>query len=146
MAEIINQTAPIIAIACAGIFFMTALITGAWKYNSMMNSPEFKAPYYVDIAHRSALLYAFAALLIAVFAYMSAFSQWLNILATIPPLLFFAIAIAKYITLGMANKTNNALRDSENPGLDKLIMRTLMLAEIGGFFILLIGFFARILL
>ena len=66
MTEIINQTAPIIAIACAGIFFMTALITGAWKYNCMMHSPEFKAPYYVDIAHRSALLYAFAALLIAV--------------------------------------------------------------------------------
>jgi hypothetical protein len=110
----------------------------------MMNSPEFKAPHYVDIAHRSALLYSFAALLIAVFSYLSALSQWVNILATIAPLLFFAIAIVKYITLGIENKTNNSLRDSDNPSLDKLIMGALMLAEIGGFSVLLVGFFIRI--
>ncbi len=145
MEAIITQTAPVIAISCAGIFFMTGLLTGVWKFSCMMNSEAFKAPYYVDIAHRSALLYSYAALLIAVFAYLSAFDDWVNVLATISPLLFFAIAIVKYITLGIENKTDNSLRDSDNPSLDKLIMGALMIAEIGGFFTLLIGFFVRVL-
>lgn len=144
MDAIINQTAPMLAISCAGLFFMTGLVTGVWKYFCIISTLEFKAPHYVDIAHRSALVYSFAALLIAVFAYLSAFSQSVNILATIAPLLFFAIAIVKYITLGITNKTNNSLRDSENPSLDKIIMTTLMVAEIGGFSVLLAGFFVRV--
>lgn len=124
---------------------MVGLLTGAWKFSCMMKSKDFKAPYYVDIAHRAALLYSFAAILIAVFAYFSVFSQWVNILATVAPLLFFAIAIINYIKLGVVNETNNQLRDSENPAGDKIIMGSLMVAEIGGFFVLLIGFFIRIL-
>jgi len=142
---ILNETAPIIAISCAGIFFMVGLLTGAWKFSCMMKSKDFKAPYYVDIAHRAALLYSFAAILIAVFAYFSIFSNWVNIIATIAPLLFFAIAIVNYIKLGVVNETNNQLRDSENPSNDKIIMGSLMIAEIGGFFVLLVGFFVRIL-
>jgi hypothetical protein len=142
---ILNETAPIIAISCAGIFFMVGLLTGAWKFSCMMKSKDFKAPYYVDIAHRAALLYSFAAILIAVFAYFSVFSEWVNIFATVAPLLFFAIAIVNYIKLGVVNETNNQLRDSENPTGDKIIMGSLMVAEIGGFFVLLVGFFIRIL-
>lgn len=145
MEAILNETAPIIAISCAGIFFMVGLLTGAWKFSCMMKSKDFKAPYYVDIAHRAALLYSFAAILIAVFAYLSIFSSWVNIVATIAPLLFFAIAIVNYIKLGFVNETNNQLRDSENPSGDKIIMGSLMVAEIGGFFVLLMGFFIRIL-
>jgi len=145
LEAILNETAPIIAISCAGIFFMVGLLTGAWKFTCMMKSKDFKAPYYVDIAHRAALLYSFAAILIAVFAYLSIFSSWVNILATIAPLLFFAIAIVNYIKLGFVNETNNQLRDSENPSGDKIIMGSLMVAEIGGFFVLLVGFFIRIL-
>ncbi|MCK4842664.1 MAG: hypothetical protein KAT04_12410 [Methylococcales bacterium] len=145
MDSILNQTASIIAISCAGIFFMTGLLTGAWKFSCMIKSKDFKAPYYVDIAHRASFLYSFAALLVAVFAYFSIFSNWVNILATIAPLLFFAIAIFHYIKLGIVNETNNQLRDSDNPSGDKIIMGSLMVAEIGGFFILLLGFFIRIL-
>ena len=145
MDAILNQTAPMIAISCAGIFFMTGLLTGAWKFSCMMKSEEFKTPYYVDIAHQAALLYSFAAILIAVFAYFSIFADWVNILATIAPLLFFAIAILNYIKLGVANKTNNQLRDSENPAADKMIIGALAVAEIGGFFILLMGFFIKII-
>jgi len=110
----------------------------------MMKSKDFKAPYYVDIAHRAALLYSFAAILIAVFAYFSILSNWVNILATIAPLLFFSIAIVNYIKLGVVNETSNQLRDSKNPSGDKIIMGSLIVAEIGGFFVLLIGFFIRI--
>lgn len=145
MEAILNQTASMIAISCAGLFFMIGLLTGAWKFSCMINSGAFEAPYYVDIAHRAALLYSFAAILIAVFAYFSAFSDGVNIVATIAPLLFFAIAIFNYIKLGIENKTNNQLRDSENLAGDKLILGSLMVAEIGGFVVLLTGFFIRIL-
>jgi hypothetical protein len=143
--NLLEQTAPIIAIACAGLFFLVGLLTGAWKYSCMMNSEEFKAPYYVDIAHRAALLYSFAAILIAVFAYLSSFPSRVNVVATSAPLLFFAIAIANYIRLGIQNRTSNQLRDSTNPAGDRLIMGSLMVAEIGGFLVLLAGFFIRIL-
>lgn len=145
MEAIINQTAPLIAVSCSGIFFMTALLTGVWKFSCMMNSEAFQAPYYVDIAHRSALLYSYAALLIAVFAYFSVFAEWVNVPATIAPLLFFAIAIFNYIKLGIKNTTDNQLRDSENPAADKMIMAALAVSEIGGFLVLLIGFFVRVL-
>ena len=66
----------------------------------LYESKEFKAPYYVDIAHRSALLHSFATMLVAVFASLSVFSARVNVIATIAPLLFFAIAILNYIKLG----------------------------------------------
>ena len=144
MDSVLDQMAPTIAIACAGIFFLTGLLTGVWKFSCMMKSQEFKAPYYVDIAHRAALLYSFAAILIAVFAWLSVFPDWVNTIATLSPLLFFAIAIANYIKLGIANATTNQLRDSTNPSADKAIMGSLMVAEIGGFLVLLVGFFIRI--
>jgi len=145
MEAILNQTAAMIAISCAGLFFMIGLLTGAWKFFCMMKSETFTAPHYVDIAHRAALLYSFAAIVIAVFAYFSAFPDDINIIATIAPLLFFAISIVNYIKLGIENKTTNQLQTSENRLADKIIMSTLMVAEIGGFSILLIGFFIRIL-
>lgn len=144
MHAVLDQTATLIAISCAGLFFMTGLLTGAWKYRCMMKSEKFQAPYYVDIAHRAALLYSFAAILIAVFAFFSVFPAWVNIPATIAPLLFFAIAIINYIKLGNENRTSNQLRDSANPAADKMIMRALMSAEIGGFAVLLVGFFLRV--
>ncbi|MBL1320856.1 MAG: hypothetical protein COA63_007310 [Methylophaga sp.] len=145
MDAILNQTAPIIAISCAGIFFMMALLTGSWKFYCMNQSTDFKAPYYVDIAHRSALLYSFAAILITVFAALSIFPDWVNITATIAPLLFFFISIVNYIKLGLQNKTDNQLRDSDNPTADKIIMASLIIAEIGGFSVLLVGYFLRII-
>jgi uncharacterized membrane protein YhdT len=145
METVLNQTASIIAISFAGIFFLIGLLTGAWKYHCMAHNAEFKAPHYVDVSHRASLIYSFAAMLIAVFAALSAFPAWLNISATIAPLLFFAIAILNYIKLGLKNNTNNQLRDSENLAADKILLKCLMIAEIGGFVLLLIGFFVRIL-
>lgn len=145
MDAIINQTAPMLAISCAGLFFMTGLVTGVWKFVNMAKSETFTAPYYVNVAHKSALMYSFAAILVAVFASFSAFPAGVNVVATSAPLLFFAVAIANYIKLGLANSTNNQLRDSVNPAADKAIITALAVAEIGGFLVLLIGFFIRIL-
>ena len=144
MNELITNTASCIALSASGIFFMTGLITGVWKYRCMRNHPQAEAPFYVNTAHRAALLYAFAAQLLAVFATLSAFPAWLNTIAVIPPLLFFGIGIAHYIQLGLTTNSNNSLRDSTDKAKDYLILNVLSVAEIGGFSVLLLGFFMRL--
>ena len=48
----------------AGLIFLWALLIGVWKYREMAASPEGRAHPYVDVAHRAALLYSFATLLL----------------------------------------------------------------------------------
>ena len=144
MEALLANTASLIALSASGIFFMTGLLTGLWKYLCMRNHPQSESPYYVNIAHRAALMYAFAGQLLAVFAAASAFPTIVNTLAVIPPLLFFAIAIIHYIQLGLTTDSKNSLRDSTDKSKEYLILNVLATAEIGGFTVLMIGFFMRI--
>ncbi len=73
-----------------------------------------EAPHYVNTAHRAALMYAFAAQLLAVFAATSAFSGTVKTIAVIFPLLFFGIAIFHYINLGLTAQSNNSMRASSD--------------------------------
>ena len=50
-----------LSIVAAGVFFLTGLLTGVWKYLQIRASEEAEAHPYVDIAHRSSLMYSFAA-------------------------------------------------------------------------------------
>lgn len=143
MDSLLTSTASVIALIASGIFFMTGLLTGAWKYVAMTQSENYRAPFYVDVAHRASLLYAFAAMLVAVFAYYSSLSpipHHLILVSTIAPLLFFGLSIGLYVVLGMKNETNNTLRDDKTPAVTRWFMRALMLAEIGGFAVLFTGF------
>jgi len=143
MIALVSTPASLIALYAAGIFFMTGLITGAWKYLEMVKSAEYRAPFYVDVAHRASLLYSFAALLVAVFAYycsLSSVPAALTMASTIAPLVFFGLSIALYIALGFKNETNNQLRDDATPAVTLWFMRGLMVAEIGGFGVLFFGF------
>lgn len=144
MEHLLDDAAFAVALAAAGVFFMAGLLTGAWKYSAMMASPKVQAPHYVDIAHRASLMYSFAALLLAVFASMSPWPTAVTVAATAAPLVFFAIAILFYVKLGLENRTDNHLRDSDNRGADRALMSALMLAEIGGFAVLLAGLFWRL--
>lgn len=54
-----------LALIAATLTFVLTLLLGVWKFYEMFKSPVGQAHVYVDIAHRSALLYAFA---IAMFA------------------------------------------------------------------------------
>jgi hypothetical protein len=144
MDALIGNTASKIALTAAGIFFMAGLLTGLWKYLCMRKHPEAIAPHYVNIAHRAALMYAFSAQLLAVFAAISAFPGWVNTTAVIPPLLFFAIAIFHYIQLGLHTDSNNSMRDSADRNKDYMVLNVLAVAEIGGFSVLLLGFFVRL--
>ena len=89
-------------------------------------------------------MYAFAAQLLAVFAALSAFSDTVNAVAVVFPLLFFGIAIFHYINLGLTTESNNSLRDSVDPQKDYLILNILAIPEIGGFSVLLVGFLLRL--
>ncbi|MGH1371835.1 MAG: hypothetical protein ACRBBW_07370 [Cellvibrionaceae bacterium] len=143
MDALLTTLASLTALYASALFFMTGLLTGAWKYVEMTKSKEYRAPFYVDVAHRASLLYAFAAMLVAIFAYYSAQSSLpatVTLLATVAPLLFFGLSIALYVVLGLKNETNNQLRDDKAPALTLWFMRGLMLGEIGGFSVLFYGF------
>ena len=104
-----HQASVRIALLSTGVLFMTGLLTGLWKYLAIAQSPQARAPYYVDIAHRASLLYAFAALLMAAMAALSPWSPCLTWLATTGPIVFFFAAVFTYLIHGWLNDTRNQL-------------------------------------
>ena len=126
--------------AACGAFFMTALLSGIWKWRAMLSSPDHQAPHYVDTAHRAALLYSFACLVLVHFLELSPFPEPVNVLAAAAPLAFFAIAIATYLVLGYQDRTDNQF--SERTFATTTGMVLLAVAEITGFAVLFAGFLA----
>lgn len=127
-----------LTLLAAGLIFLLALVLGVWKYRQMAVSENHLAHPYVDIAHRAALLYSFATLLIAAFVELSGWPTWVNLTAAMVVVLFFVIAIATYIGHGMKRDTTNQF---EHPtGSLHAGMLALIVAEIGGFAVLLAGF------
>lgn len=135
-----------LCIVAAGVFFLTGLLTGAWKYLHMARSPTATAPVYVDICHRASLLYSFAALLLAVFAHLSAWPATVDLVAAAAAVFYFGAAISTYLVHGVLRDTDNQLlkphrlgRGTVHPGMVGFFMWTLMAAEIGGFVVLFAG-------
>ena len=131
-------TSTLITLIFCGLFFMTSLLSGIWKWRSMMSSPTHQAHIYVDTAHRASLLYSFACLVLVKFLEYSPYPEWLNILSAGAPLLFFASAIVTYIRLGLSQETENQF--SERSFRTTTGMVLLIIAEIGGFGLLFAGF------
>ena len=125
-------------ILTAGLIFLWALLLGAWKYRQMAASEDGLAHPYVDIAHRAALLYSFATLLLAVFVELSGFSTAVNLIAAFVPIFFFVAAIVGYMIHGARRDTDNQFRDPV-PGTGAF-MWALMVGEIGGVAVLIAGF------
>ncbi len=124
----------------AGLIFIGALLLGAWKYRQMASSPDGLAHPYVDVAHRAALLYSFATLLIATFVELSGWSTAVNLIAAFAVIAFFVGAISGYIYHGIRQDTDNQFREGDQaPGLHPF-MWALIVVEIGGFSVLLAGF------
>ncbi len=129
-----------------GAFFMIGLITGVWKFRDMAASAEGQAHVYVDICHRAALMYAFACLVLAEFARLSAWPAGVNLAAVALPLVFFAAAVASYALHGLLRDTDNQLRRPHRIGKRPLhggavsaFVYLLAIGEIGGFAVLLAG-------
>ena len=96
-----------LCILAAGVFFSSGLLTGAWKYWHIARSANATSPVYVDIAHRTSLLYSFAAILLAHFAALSVWSAQTNFIAAAIPLGLFAAAIGGYILHGSLRDTDD---------------------------------------
>lgn len=127
-----------LTLLAAGLIFLVALVLGVWKYRQIATTADHRAHIYVDIAHRAALLYSFATLLVAVFVEFSAWPAWVNLTAAMVVVYFFVTAIASYIMHGARRDTTNQF---ERAGaLLHIGMVLLIIGEIGGFAVLLAGF------
>jgi len=124
----------------AGLIFIGALMLGVWKYRQMAASPDGLAHPYVDTAHRAALLYSFATLLIATFVELSGFGQAANLIAAFAVIAFFVAAVAGYVSQGIRRETDNQFREGDEPGGLHQFMWTLIVVEIAGFSVLVAGF------
>ena len=122
----------------AGIMFLWALLLGVWKYREMTTSESGNAHFYVDTAHRAALLYSFALLLIATFVQLSGWSAAVNMIAAGAMIFYFYAAVASYAVHGWKKDTDNQLRDAI-PGTHAMML-SLIAAEIGGWLVLVAGF------
>ncbi|MCU1697131.1 MAG: hypothetical protein JWR34_3194 [Mycobacterium sp.] len=127
-------------VLAAGLIFLLALVLGIWKYRQMATSENHLAHPYVDIAHRAALLYSFATMLVAVFVELSAWPTWVNLTAAMVLVFFFVAAIFEYIVHGIRRDTTNQF---EHPTAALTVgMIALIIGEVGGFAVLLAGFVA----
>ena len=142
------DAAAALGLSAAGLLFLIGLVTGVWKYAQIRASADSTASAhpYVDIAHRAALLYSFAALLLACFAQLSALDAQLEVVAISAPLLFFLLAVGGYVLHGLLRDTDNQLRRPHRLGTRQLpnaaittFMSALIVAEIGGFLVLFYG-------
>jgi len=122
----------------AALMFLWALLLGVLKYRQILSSEAGHAHPYTDIAHRAALLYSFALLLVATFVELSGWSTLVNLLAATALAVYFFAAVAGYMFHGLRRDTDNQLRDPA-PAL-RTFMTTLIAAEIGGWLVLIAGF------
>lgn len=120
------------------MMFLCALLLGVWKYSQIVTSEDHISHIYVDIAHRAALLYSFALLLIATFVQLSGFSSLVNLLAAGAMTFYFFTAVATYSLHGWREDTENQYRDPVKG--THAFMITLILAEIGSWLVLTAGF------
>ncbi|BBZ66657.1 hypothetical protein MINS_20860 [Mycolicibacterium insubricum] len=138
MAQHHLEFATALTVGAAGGIFLLALILGVWKYRQMATSPEHLAHPYVDIAHRAALMYSFATLLVAVFVEFSDWPSAINLTAAMVLVFFFVTAILAYIGHGIRRDTTNQYEHA-TPALHAGTV-LLAIGEIGGFAVLLAGF------
>lgn len=128
-------------ILAAGAMFVLALVLGVWKYRGMAKPPEHLAHPYVDTAHRAALLYSFATMLVAVFVQFSGWSELVDLLSAGVLYVFFLGAVVGYAWHGWRRDTDNQFRDpSPSAGAVHGYMVALIVGETGAMVVLMAGF------
>ena len=104
------------AIVFSGIFLWVGMLTGVWKYYQIRHTERARAHYYVDIAHRSSLLYAAASLILAALSHFTVLSHLVALLCVLANLFFFTFAILSYILHGLLQDTTNQFRQPHQMG------------------------------
>lgn len=146
------NTATQLAIVFSGIFLWVGMLTGVWKYYQIRQSELARAHYYVDIAHRSSLLYASASLILAALSYFTVLSDQLVLFCVVANLFFFAMSILIYILHGVLKDTTNQFKQPHKVGrlnlpvwCMSLMMLSLIIVELGATTVLLCGTIAKFL-
>ena len=144
--ELVMGASEKLAIIAAGLYFLIGLLTGIWKYQQMMASENGEAHYYVNITHRAALLYAFAALLLAKFCEISRLPEHVELIAVAVVLFYFLSAILIYLVHGLVKDTENQMAKPHkmagrevSSGFVRVLMWTLIAGEVGGFLVIFYG-------
>lgn len=119
-----------ITLSAAGIYLLAGMLIGILKYRFMTRSAVHQAPTYIDIAHRAALLYSFAALVMAKLLESSPFPLGWQVAVSGVPLLYFALTIVQYVRLGLARQ--EVTQFSERNFITTWFMYSLIAGEIAG--------------
>ena len=134
------------AIVFSGIVLWIGMLTGVWKYLQIRRSVQGRAHYYVDIAHRSSLLYAAASLILAVLSTFSVLSDFVALVCVLANLFYFAMSVLIYIVHGLLQDTTNQFKQPHRLGKLTLpawcmsvMMLSLIVAELGATTVLLLG-------
>ena len=127
-----------ISLAASGLYLLAGMLIGVVKYAKTMRSSEHRAPVYIDIAHRAAFMYSFAALVIARLLEYSPYSARVQLGAAGLVLLYFAVTIAGYLSHGLRDDTDNMF--ASRNFTTTWFMYTLIAAEVGGLSVILWGF------
>jgi hypothetical protein len=127
-----------LSLASSGLFLLIGMLSGIWKYRSMMESEDHCAPAYVDIAHRASLLYSFAALVIAKLLEYSPFSNAVQTWIAAVPLFYFGVTIIVYLIHGLWGTRETQF--SKRNFITMWGMYMLIAGEVGGFALIFGGF------
>ena len=141
-----------LSIIFSGIFLWVGMLTGVWKYYQIRKTELARAHYYVDIAHRSSLLYAAASLILAALSYFTSLSDSLSLFCVVANLFFFSMSILVYIIHGMLKDTTNQFKQPHKLGQWSIprwcmtfLMLSLIMVELGATAILLLGTIVKFL-
>ena len=136
-----------ISMTSAGCFFLAGLLAGAWKYLQIRRSTVASASKYVDLAHRAALMYAFANVLLAQFVEKSRWPTHVNGVAVIVLEVFFGVSVLGYVVHGALGDTDNQFQKPHRLGRRTipaptmtLFMLTLIGAEVVAFCVIFTGY------
>ncbi len=128
------------------LFFSIGLLTGIWKYYHIEKSSTASAPEYVNVSHRTALMYSFSTLVLEKLCSLSLLEDRINLVASLVVLIFFFLAVFTYIIHGILNDTDNQLKKPNRLGnlilpnfISRTFMSMLIIAELGGFAVLAYG-------
>lgn len=127
-----------LSLLSSGIFLLLGMLVGIIKYQRMLSTAEHVAPVYINIAHRAALLYSFAMLVIAALLEHGNGSPKVQLSATLSVLVFLTLTVFGYLAHGLSNNTDNMFR--ERNWITTWYMYFLIAGEIGGLSIILWGF------
>lgn len=127
-----------ISLLFSGLFLLTGMLSGVWKYALIMKSENHKAPMYVNIAHQNALLFSFACLVIAKLMEFSPFSSTIQMLITGIPLFYFSLTNLNQILKGVEGRNETIFK--ERNFSTTWFTYGLIIGEISSILLMILGF------